>query len=911
MPSRLLTYALGALTSLLASWTSADTLNIPYKHYTLDNGLQLVVHEDHKAPIVAVNVWYHVGSKDEKPGKTGFAHLFEHLMFNGSEHHNDEYFRPFERVGATDMNGTTDNDRTNYFQNVPKSALDMALWMESDRMGHLIGAIDKPKLDEQRGVVQNEKRQRENQPFGKMMELIGNRTFPAGHPYSWQVIGSMEDLNAASLDDVHSWFKKYYGAANAVLVVAGDVDADEVKKKVEHYFGAIAPGPALSKTEQWIAPRSGIQRDVVHDKVPNARLYMVWNTPAMRDPQSTDFELLADVLTGDESSLLSKKLVREQKLAANVEAMYYDREIAGQFWVIVDALNPADLDKIELEVQKTLAEIAKQGPSSAELKKTQARFRSGFIRAAERIGGFGGKADILARGAVYFGDPGHFQTELQRVAKASPAQLALASRQWLQDGMYTVHVLPQPPFKASSNDADRSKLPDTGDAPKLVLPAPQHAKLSNGIELVLLERHDLPLVEMTLQFKGGFSSDQGHLLGGTNFMLSMLKQGTQRLSADQLAERETLLGAKISADASLDTANLQLSALSENISDSMALLADVTRNPAFPETELQTLKRRWLSDLEQEKADPKGVAMRVLGQALFGRAHPYGVPLSGTGRAEDIQRIDRTVLQELHSQSIRPDNATLIVAGDLNMAQLKRLAEQHLGSWKAPAKPLARLQYPPSEARKARLFLVDQPGATQSTVIGARSWEELPLKQILATQLANDVLGGMFTSRLNMNLREDKHWSYGARSTPSEYAGPNMFYAMAMVQSDKTAPALSEMIKEFKAIRNERPATEDEYRKALASRTQKLPGTYETLETLMAAQATAIQLGRPDDYLQQYPELLKGVTLPEINDAAKNMFKDEDMIWLVVGDMSSLEDSLKALNLGPVVKLNGDGQELP
>ena len=893
--------------SLSAPGRAGEALDIPYQRFVLDNGLTLLVHEDHKAPIVSVNVWYHVGSKDEKPGKTGFAHLFEHLMFNGSENHNDEYFRPFERVGATDMNGTTNNDRTNYFQNVPKNALDLALWMESDRMGHLLGAIDKAKLDEQRGVVQNEKRQRENQPFGKMMEHIGTRTFPPGHPYAWQVIGSMEDLNAASLEDVQHWFKEYYGAANAVVVVAGDVKAEEARQKVERYFGSIAPGPALVKSKQWIARMQGEQRDVIHDKVPNARLYMVWNTPPVGDPAASDMELLSDVLTGDDSSLLSKKLVRELKLAANVSAMYYDREIAGQFWIVADALNPQDLERIEQETRKIIAEIARSGPDKAALEKTRARFRSGFIRSAERIGGFGGKADILAQGEVYFGNPAHYKVELERAASATPARLAETARAWLQDGVYVAQVLPQPRFHSAAADADRRALPGTDGAPELNLPAPQRAVLENGLQLVLLERHNVPLVEISLQFKGGFAADHGQLLGGSNFMLNMLKRGTRSLDADQIAERETLLGAEISAGASLDTTSIQMSALSENLSPSMKLLADVTLNPAFPEAEINSLKLRWLNELEQEKADPKGVAMRLLGQVVFGREHPYGVPFSGTGTAPDIQQLDGAKLAALHAQWMRPDNAVMIVAGDLNMEQLKALAREHFGGWKAPKVPVPAIAYPPIASAGPRVFVVDQPGATQSTVIAARTWPERPLGEILAGQLANDILGGMFTSRLNMNLREEKHWSYGARSTPPEYAGPNLFYAMAMVQADKTAPAMQEMVKEFEAIRGTRPPSSDEYRKALEARTQKLPGYYETLGALLESMSGAIELGRPDDYLQRYPGLLRAVKQEEVARAAQAMFAPGEMIWLVVGDMQKLRPQIEALKLGAVQALDGEG----
>jgi zinc protease len=272
-------------------------IDIPFTRSVLPNGLTLIVHEDHKAPIVAVNVWYHVGSKNERPGRTGFAHLFEHLMFNGSENYNQDYFGPLQQAGATDLNGTTNEDRTNYFQNVPVSALDLVLFLESDRMGHLLGAVTQERLDEQRGVVQNEKRQDENQPYGRVWDFLNPRVYPPNHPYSWSVVGSMEDLSAAKLEDVKEWFRSYYGPANAVLVVAGDVKAGDVKARVEKYFGDIPAGPPTTRQESWVAKRSGSQRGLMYDRVPQARLYKVWNVPGWGTPDGDDLVLLGKLLS--------------------------------------------------------------------------------------------------------------------------------------------------------------------------------------------------------------------------------------------------------------------------------------------------------------------------------------------------------------------------------------------------------------------------------------------------------------------------------------------------------------------------------------------------------------------------------------------------------------------------------------
>ena len=380
-------------------------IDIPYTKYVLDNGLTLIVHEDDKAPIVAVNIWYKVGSGNEKPGKTGFAHLFEHLMFNGSENYNDDYFKPFDRVGVTGQNGTTNFDRTNYFEVVPKSALDMALWMESDRMGHMLGAVDQERLDEQRGVVQNEKRQGENQPYGKVFGTVFENTYPDGHPYDHGVIGSMDDLDAASLEDVHEWFQTYYGAANAVLAIVGDVEAEDVKARVEKYFGDIPSGPPLIKPGLNVELRTQEARHVIQDRVPQARIYKVWNVAAFGDPDVEYLDIVSDVLTTGKTSRLYKRLVYDDQIATGVGAFNFTRQLGGLFALWATAQPGQDLAVVEAALDQEMQAFLADGPTQQELERSQAGQRAGFVRGVERIGGFGGKSDVLAASQVYGEDP--------------------------------------------------------------------------------------------------------------------------------------------------------------------------------------------------------------------------------------------------------------------------------------------------------------------------------------------------------------------------------------------------------------------------------------------------------------------------------------------------------------------------
>ena len=484
--------------SLLGSFSlnavaSNSDVDIPFTKFTLDNGLTLVVHEDKKAPVVAVNIWYHVGSKDEKEGRTGFAHLFEHLMFNGSENYNDDWFKPFDRVGATGMNGTTSQDRTNYFQVVPKNALEMTLWLESDRMGHLLGAIDLAKLDEQRAVVKNEKRQGENQPYGRVFTTILKNVYPKGHPYSWSVIGSLEDLNAASVEDVHEWFKTKYGAANATIVISGDIEAQNAKQLVEKYFGHIDAGPPQTKQSKWVAKRTGKHTQTMYDRVPQARVYKIWNIPEWGSAEADYLSLASDVLSSDKNSRLYNRLVYKEQVASDISAFSFNSEIGGLFGIVASAIDPEKMDYIEQAIDEELAAFLKKGPTKSELKRVKTAARAGFIRGLERIGGFGGKSDILARSQVFGGDPASYQKSLERFNNATAKDVIKASNDWLSDGEYALRILPFGKYSTTASTVDRSKgIPSVGEAPKVGFDKLERATLSNGLKAVSYTHLTLP-----------------------------------------------------------------------------------------------------------------------------------------------------------------------------------------------------------------------------------------------------------------------------------------------------------------------------------------------------------------------------------------------------------------------------------
>ncbi len=736
-------------------------IDIPFQRHVLPNGLTLILHEDHKAPIVAVNVWYHVGSKNERPGRTGFAHLFEHLMFNGSENWDKEYFQPLEEAGASDLNGTTNEDRTNYFQNVPTNALDMTLWLESDRMGHLLGAVTQAKLDEQRGVVQNEKREGENQPYGRVWDFLNPRLYPANHPYSWSVIGSMEDLNAAKLDDVKEWFRTSYGAANAVLVVAGDIQPEEVKAKVERYFGDIPPGPPVTRQEAWVAKRTGSQRGVMQDRVPQARLYKVWNVPQWDSEESASLILLGDLLSTGKSSRLYKRLVYDDQIATSVSAYPDLREIGGLFVIQATARPGVELARVEKAVNEELARMLTGGPAAAELQRVKTQYRAGFIRGVERIGGFGGKSDVLAQGEVFAGRPDYYKERLRRVASATAAQVRSTAARWLSDGVYTLEVVPYGEYQTATAGVDRSKLPGLGAPPETKFPELQRATLSNGLKIVLAERRSIPQVSFDLLLDAGYAADQDGIPGTASLAMSMLDEGTRTRSAIQISDELSALGANLGAGSALDVSSVSLEALTDKLDPSLALFADVVLNPSFPRADFARLKQQRLAQIQREKAEPVGMALRVLPGLLYGPGHAYANPWTGSGTEASTQRISRDDLIKFHRTWFKPNHATLVVVGAATMAEIRPKLERLFAGWapgEVPAKNIREVDQQP----RSTVYLLDRPDAIQSLILVGNLAAPKANPNEPAIETMNQILGGSFTARMNMNLREEKHWSYGA-----------------------------------------------------------------------------------------------------------------------------------------------------
>lgn len=903
----LCTAILGCLS--LPTLSASSDVNIDFEKFTLNNGLTVVVHEDRKAPIVAVSVWYNVGSKDEPQGKSGFAHLFEHLMFNGSENYNDEYFKPFHEVGATAMNGTTWFDRTNYFQNVPTPALEMALWMESDRMGHLLGAIDQEKLDEQRGVVQNEKRQGENQPYGKTELRILEGLYPASHPYRHSTIGSMDDLNAASLEDVKNWFTEYYGAANAVVVLAGDINVATARTLTEKYFGDIASGPTVKQLKSWVPTRTHTTEEIMYEKVPQSRIYKTWAIPGRTEKDTAILELVASILGQGKNSRLYQELIYKNQLASNVNVYVERHLLTSMFHIEVTLKQGIEEKQVNTIIEKVLADFMSKPPRKGELARAKTKIEAGVIRGLEQIGGFGGKATALARGQLYAGDPGFYKTRLDWIASASTKAVQSLSRKWLTHGLYQLTVLPFPDYTVAETKIDRSAgLPTVGAMPALKFPTIERAKLNNGINVVLAERHAIPTVNLALQFDAGYAADSaGFKLGSASYTLAMLDEGTKKMDALEISAKAEALGAVITTGSNLDMSTVNLSSLKTNLKPSIELFSNVVLTPAFANTEIERLRSRWLSGIQQEKAQPVNIALRNLPPLLYGKDHAYGIPMTGSGTEASITSLTRDDLLKFYNAWIRPDNATLFVVGDTSMSEILPLLNKQLGKWKAPSMPQPVKNIAAVQNGASRVIVINKPDAPQSLILAGELAPKTGASNNIAIEAMNDIIGGNFNARVNMNLREDKHWAYGAYTFLMDARGQRPYFVYAPVQTDKTGDSVKELLKELNDYRTDKPATAAELARTIDNNVNSLPGAFETGGAVLASLLSNERFNRPDDYVPSLTTQYAEVDIDAVHKATSEVVKPNNLIWMIVGDRAEIVKQLEGIDLGELVFMDASG----
>lgn len=909
-------------------------VDIPFDKFELPNGLTTIVHTDRKAPIVAVTLYYKVGSKNEPRGRTGFAHLYEHLFFGGSSNV-PNFDIPLEGAGSTPTNGSTWYDRTNYVETVPTGALDLALFMESDRMGALLPAVTQDKLDKQRGVVQNEKRQGDNQPYGLAEYAVAEGLFPVGHPYRHSTIGSMGDLDAASLGDVRKWFADHYGPNNVVLVLSGDIDAATARPKVEKWFGAIPKGPAVAPVAAGpVTLPAPVSRDMT-DQVPVLRLSREWSGPGLNDADAPALRIGMHILGGLSSSRLDNALVRGSQQAVSASASAQAYEQVSVLEAQMDVKPGVERAAAEAAFDKVIADFVAKGPSEDELRRAVVSTLSGEIGGLEEVGGFSGKGATLAEGQVYSGDPAKYKADLRAIAALTPDAVRTAMQKWLGRPVYKLAIVPgtrtdngnamggwgdeksEPPVSADARakaaklaPAPKRTAPPVAPVGELAFPKIERTTLSNGIPVALARRTAVPKLVLSIDFDAGYAADALDTPGTQGLMLGMLEEGTRTRNATQIAEEQERLGASIGTGATLDTSSITLSALSANLAPSLALTADLLLHPAFAQADFERARGQALAELSQVESTPGALAARTLSGELFG-SHPYAQASDGLGTKLSLEALTPAALSAAHAKWLRPDLARITVVGDVTMAELKPMLEKAFGGWKVPAAPRpTKTLETRTPAPASRIVLIDRPNSPQSVILAGRV---LPLTGRTqgeeALTLANDVVGNGFLSRLNADIREDKGWSYGVYTGITQSVGPRALQVMAPVQADRTGDSIRAVIKDMAAFPARQPVSSVEYQRVTEGAIRGLPNQFETNGDVLAAIAKNDRLGRPEDYYVRLAATYRAIDARRIGAAAGQYLQPTDLTWVIVGDRKVVEPQLQGLGLPVEVRAAPAGDE--
>ena len=879
-------------------------VTIAFEQHKLSNGMDVILHEDHSIPLVAVNVWYHVGSKNEEVGRTGFAHLFEHVMFEGTKHHNHSHFEPLQKAGAN-LNGSTTTDRTNYWEDVPSNYLELALWLEADRMGFLLDGLDQQKFDVQRDVVKNERRQSyENRPYGMVHGHLQSALFPLPHPYNWMTIGSQEDLDAASLDDVKGFFQRFYGPSNASLAIAGDFHTSEALDLVNRYFGDLAPGdsvPRIGRQDSLLSGRIDIE---LRDKVTLPRLYIAWPAPPEGHPDDAPLELYQAVMSDGLSSRLHRSLVYEKQIAQHAFVRYRPSEIAGQLIVQVTAAEGHGLEEIEAAVEAELENIHRNPPTDEEIARSKNRIEATHFRQLARIGGFGGRADQLNHFNIIEANAGLINTSLDRCLAVQREDILRVAETYISDNRVSLRVLPETPLSAAATTVDRNIMPPPAEEPSFTPPLPTRDRLPNGMGVTVVEQRGMPIVAFGLLLGSGASADPAGLSGLAGLVGDMLPEGAAGKSSQQIANDFEFIGARLSVDSRREYSLVSTETLSKHWDSALEMMAEVILSPDFPQHELDRVRREHLTDLRRSKDEPNVIAERLLSGLVYPANSGYAHPIVGTEAS--AQAVSRDDLVAQFRRTYRAGNAHLLVVGDVDRGEVMRRAAETLGAWNGSSDGAASSDDMDLLTGQTSLYLVDRPGAPQSVIRAVQSVVPRLHPDYFALLLANYCFGGQFSARLNQNLRQDKGYSYGYQSSVQWTRLPSLLVAGGSVQSDATKESVYETLKEFREVHSERPITVEELSNAKDGLLRAYPASFERPASILGQLVAMEQFGLPDDYFRSVRPSIEGITLEDVHRVSREHIQPDNLHILVVGDRASVEGPLSELGL-PLVHLTEDG----
>lgn len=875
-------------------------LQIPFVKQILPNGLTVIVHEDHRSPFVCLGVTYHVGSKDEPLGRRGFAHLFEHLMFGGSSHSREPYERTVGTLGASNWAGSTFHDRTVYAVELPSGALERGLWLEADRMGFLLGGVDEGALEKQRQQIRTERIGREA-GYGIAVPLIAQNTFPPGHPYSWSVQGTADDLAHATLQDVQDWFHTYYGPSNATLVVSGDVTVPVVQRLVEKYFGSLPAGPPLTRKVIATPALVGPHRQYAEARVVQPQLRAVWNVPAVGSRDAVILAQAAHLLAGSASSRLSLRLIHELGVATQIEAGVDRRELANQFVVSITCRSGDACDRAERELDREIARLRDLGPTVEELATAKAKYRMMLARAIERIGygdvtrasDYRGKADILSFGQVLFGRPNAYLQEAAWIEAATPQDVQRSVRRWLGDGVYRLRINPYTPITASNPPPDRSRPPDVADSTPAKFPAVDAAVLSNGMRLRFVSDPRVTLTRLTLMLDGGIKADPPERSGLTGVVMAMLAEGTRWRSEAAIGASFDAMGTTLAIATQPDVSSLSVTVLPADVGRALTILADLVMNPVFGSGALERIRPRAVANEEQERSNVFGLFLvRIASDILYGGSGPYARPALGSGSTMGLRAITRDDVVQYQQAWLKPHNATIVVVGPVDAAELTQQAEHAFGAWQPATRKPKPLDLPQNRTpANHQIHLVDRPGAQQAVIALATLLDFSDPSRAAAFALFEhacfkrmavmDAFGAYGrTCMWIANVRKQRPWMMST-----------------VVPSEKAGAAAKEILAQFRRITQDQPITADELESTRRSLLNMWAGWWANPDALAGLMSDAIALEFGDDHYVRLTDAMRRVTLTQIKDVA-SVVSASSPVLIVVGNRPELESQLRSLEYG-------------
>jgi zinc protease len=920
------------LTSLLMLFScskKADELNINYEKYTLANGLDVILHVDKSDPIVAFAVQYHVGSNREVPGRTGFAHLFEHMMFQRSENvGEDQFFKLIQNAGGT-LNGGTGNDATTYFEVVPKNALEMILWMEADRMGYMINTVTKKSFAIQQNVVQNEKRQMvDNRPYGHTSDVLSKALYPKDHPYNWQVIGEMEDLFNATVEDVKGFHKKFYVPNNATIVLAGDFEIEEAKKLIEKYYGEIPRGEELTDPKPLHVTLDQTKKIYHEDNFARApQITMVWPSSEQFTNDSYALQYLAQLLSQGKKAPIYQILEKEKKLTSRQYAYNGAQEITGEFTISVTANEGVSLNEVEKSIFEAFARFEEKGVTDDDLQRIKASLETNFYNGISSVLG---KSFQLAFYNEYAGNPSFYKNDIDGLKSVTKEDIMRVYNKYIKEKPYVaasfvpkgqVNLIAEGSVIADIKEEDilnatevkiedveeeiaktpsaidRSIQPALGEDPTLTIPTVWETKLANGIKVLGIEQNELPLIRYTLTISGGQYLDKIEKPGVANLVTSVMSEGTKNKTPEQLEEEIEKLGASINMYTSRENTFITVNTLARNYEKTLAIVEEMLLEPRWDEEELALAKESEINNLKRQKADPNSLARNTLNKLVYGENHIFAIDMSGT--EESVNSITMDDLKAYYEANFSPSITTMSIAGNITKEQVEKSLANLTSKWQAKEITFPEYQLP-AKPEKSQIYFVDVPGAKQSVItIGAPALSRQDVDYFPAFVM-NYQLGGSFNGKVNIVLREEKGFTYGARTGFTAYKIPGYFSASSSVRSTATLESVN-IFKSLMEGYREGIAPEDlEFTKNALIKSYLRQ--FETLGALINMLQDINVYGLPVDYVKNEENIIKNMTLDSHKEMAQKYITPDKMYYVVAGDAASQAKELKKVGFGePVI----------